>query len=531
MGFAMDTQFQESTNTQKSTPGWLTYLLSNKPHAFILLFLLILSSISFYTTYEGLIRFSYGSFSQTPTVFIVVLFLFVTVLQGMLLFSLYEMLHSRLVIKLLWLVVYLVTMGVSVFFSYSFYYNLFRADSYAFDNFSSQLNQIKKSAFDYQDSFLQIRNDTENLANYSRRRAEEERQRGGTCGYMSPPNSGPRSRYRDKEAKIFTALSSDITDLYDGVSTDIRKLENLVKTYAEQKNKTDDIQNQMNKIVQKLNRYKASGKVLNLTATLRDHMYNKRKTDGKDGLGYAIACPDENIDIKGTAIVKQVGAMPVVQDVVLFDPNSDREVLSRALTVFMQLPKAVFPEHILDKLFTKKTQVEADATKITPLDYAPLLLGGLIDLFIFIVGLADGLENRKRHWGLKSFSGKYMDVENISTMGQVANEELFLGDLRSHVHRNFWGYSLIIPSSTNNLTERTRGIQDLVEAMEAANLLAKPKRLNLAWETLAPSLQSSLSDLYQDANKRSYNRYKLPTSFWKELQQAYYSWHIYHEGK
>jgi len=385
----METPVYSKENADNNRrPAWLNYVLSNIPHTFILLFLLVLSSISFYTTYDGLIRFSYGSFSQTPTVFIIVLALFVTVLQGMLLFSLYEMLHTQILIKPLWLIVYLVTMGVSVFFSYSFYYNLFRADSYAFDNFSSQLNQIKSSALNYQDSFLQVRNDTEKLANYSRRRAEEERQRGGTCGYMSPPKSGPRSRYRDKEAKIFTALSSDISDLYDGVSTDIRKLEDLVKAYMENKDNkdnTDAIQNDMNKIVLKLNRYKISGKVSNLNSTIRDHMYDRRKTDGKDALGYAIACPDENIDIKGTAIVKQVKALPKVQDVVLFDPNSDVEVLSRALTVFMQIPKALLPESTLDKLFSKKTKTEADATKITPLDYAPLLLGGLIDLFIFIV--------------------------------------------------------------------------------------------------------------------------------------------------
>ena len=525
----MYTASQERITSKKQQPAWLSYLLTNKPHAFILLFLLVLSCISFYTTYDGLIRFSYGSFEQTPAVFVVVLFLFVTVLQGMLLFSLYEMLHSRFALKILWLFVYLVTMGVSVFFSYSFYYNLFRADSYAFDNFSSQLTEIKKSALNYQDSFLHIRNDTEKLANYSRRRAEEERQRGGTCGYMSPPKSGPRSRYRDKEAKIFTALSSDISDLYDEVSTDIRKLEGLVKAYTEQKDTTDDVQDQMNKMVQKLNRYKESGKVSNLTSTLRDHMYDRRKTDGKDSLGYAIACPDENIDIKGTAIVKQVGILPLVQDVELFDPDSDREVLSRALTVFMQIPKAILPGAWLDKLFSKKSQAEVDATKITSLDYAPLLLGGLIDLFIFIVGLADGLENKRRSWGLASFSGRFVDAEHIETMGQVANEEFFLTYFRSHVYRNRWGYSLAIPASTNNLSERTQGIHDLVEAMESSHLLSKPKRFNVPWVELPESLQSSLSELYSDANKRLYNRYKLPPAYWEELQQAYYSWHIYHD--
>lgn len=525
----MDLQTTHQETPLSNEPHGLQRLLGNKPHAFILLFLLVLSSISFYTTYDGLIRFSYGSFSQTPLIFIIVLFLFVTVLQGMLLFSLYELLHSRLFVKSLWLIVYLVTMGVSVFFSYSFYYNLFRAESYAFDNFSAQLKQIKNSALNYQEAFLQIKDDTEKLADYSRRRAEEERQRGGTCGYMSPPKSGPRSRYRDKEAKIFTALSSDISDLYDEVSADIRQLEDLVKNYAERKENTDAIQDQMNKVVQKLNGYKPSGKVLNLKSTLRGHMYDRRKTDGKDELGYPITCPDENIDIKGTAIIKQVDVMPEVQEVALFDPNSDREVLSRALSVFMQVPKALLPESFLNKLFLQKTREQAAATQITSLDYAPMLLGALIDLFIFIVGLADGLENRRRHWDMKAFSGRYIQLQDIETMGQVANEEMFLTTLRSHMAKSRLGISLFIPASTNALNDQSRGIMDLVEAMESSDMLNKPWRYNLGWNELPEQARHSLREIYADAEERLFSQYRMPNMVWKELQQAYYAWHIYHD--
>ena len=526
----MDSPYASPPADTVKTKDLFSRLFAHKAQVFILLFLLILSAISFYTTYDGLIRFSYGSFEQTPKVFVIVLFLFVTVLQGMLLFALYQMVHSLFFIKILWLTVYLVTMGVSVFFSYSFYYNLFRADSYAYDNFSSQLNHIKKSAINYQDSFLRIKQDTEKLADYSRRKAEEERQHGGTCGYISPPNSGPRSRYRDKEARIFTALSSDISDLYSDVSADIRKLEDLVKTFDEQSEDTEAIQEKMNKVVIALNSYRSSGKVLNLNTTIRDHIYEKRKTDSLDSLGYAIACPDENIDIKGTTIIKQINVLPDVTEVELFDPNSDREVLSRALSVFMSIPKALLPDSLLERFLPSKTILATDATKITPLDYAPLLLGGLIDLFIFIVGLADGLENNKRHWNLHNFNGRYLAANNIPSMSQVANEELFLTNLRSHLSRSFWHYRLYIPASTDDLNEQTQGIMDLVEAMEAANLIPKPKRLNMPWKSLPKALRSSLKPLYPSPETRLYNRYKIPSKVWKELQQAYYSWHIYHDN-
>lgn len=503
-----------------------TTALQNKPHLFILVFLLVLSCISFYTTYDGLIRFSYGSFDKTPAVFVVVLFLFVTVLQGMLLFSLFELLRSRIYLKVLWLIVYIVTMGVSVFFSYSFYYNLFRAESYAFDNFSSQLNRVKDSAQDYQNAFSQIKADTVNLANYSRKRAEEERQFGGTCGYQSAPKAGPRSRYRDKEERVFTALSDDITDLNKKVSADILQLEALVKNYQKDDQITDNIQNSMNKIVQRVNSYKENGKLINLSETLRDHMYEKRKTDGNHADGLPITCPDDNIDIKGTSILKQIDILPQVSDVELFDPDSDHEVLGRALTVFMQIPKALLPENFIKQFIPEKTVEQADATKITNLDYSPLILGGLIDLFIFIVGLADGLENRRYRWAQSSFKGRYIQSEDIPKFGDIANEPLFIEHLRNFIHRNRWGADIIIPSNPLTLPDSERGIFDLIEALEAFEILKNPKKQNLPLAALTVSMQNSLAYLFEDAEEREFTVYKLPNTIWRELQQAYYSYHL-----
>ncbi|HIO93170.1 MAG TPA: hypothetical protein EYG68_10070 [Leucothrix mucor] len=518
-----------TTETNSTTGSLLRVLIANPARTFIVLFLLVLSSISFYTTYDGLIRFSYGSFEQTPQVFIVVLFLFVSVLQGMLLFSLFEMLRTRILLKFTWLIVYVVTMGVSVFFSYSFYYNLFRAESYAFDNFSVQLSRVKNSALDYQDAFKSVQVNTNKLADYSRDKAEEEREKGGTCGYASAPNSGPRSRYRDKEDRIFKALSSDITGLYTDVSNDIIKLEGLVDQFNLKKMSTDDIQNEMNRIVQRLNGYKSNGNILNLTSTLRSHMYEGRVTDGIDPSGSPITCPDDNIDIKGTGIIKQVEVLPEVNEVKLFNPNSEKAVLSRALTVFMQIPKAIVPNSWLTNIFGKKTVENAEATKISAIDYAPLFLGGLIDLFIFIVGLADGIENRRSKWGNKRFKGRYINVNDIPSFSQVGNGYLFLDDFRKHIYRNRAGNHLVIPASMDKLSAEQRGVLDLAEALESAQMLNKPKVMNVEFSRLHPSIQASLNDVYTDAELRLYTRYILPKKLWDELQQAYYAWHINNE--
>ncbi len=508
----------------------LSYLIRNPARTFIVLFLLVLSSISFYTTYDGLIRFSYGSFSQTPIVFIIVLFLFVAVLQGMLLFALFEMLRSGWFVKPLWLLVYIVTMAVSVFFSYSFYYNLFRAESYAFDNFSIQLNDIKTSAQNYQRAFLEIRNDTNKLSDYSRNKAEEERQKGGTCGYYSSPSSGPRSRYRDKEEKVFNALSNNINDLYQNVSKDIEALEGLVKAYAKKEISTENVQSEMNKMVDTLNSYKQNGKVQNLNSTLRNHMYEKRKTDGFDNNRLPITCPDEHIDFSGTAIIKQVEHLPEVREVELFNPDSDRQVLTRALTVFMQLPKLFIPEETLQSLFGKMNEVDAAAQKITAQDYSPLVLGGLIDLFIFIVGLADGIENRRNRWKMRYFKGKHLSTEDIPSMVEVSDEFLFLTPLRRHLYRSGGGVYLYIPASTHAMNNEQQGVLDLVEALEASDLIAKPEEYNCVWEALPETIQDTFGAYYEHAENRYFTMYKVTPRVWRELQQAYYSWHLY-EGK
>ena len=518
----------EVTPQSKSFSFW-RLMVKNPARTFIMLFLLVLSSISFYTTYDGLVRFSYGSFEQTPQVFIVVLFLFVSVLQGMLLFSLFEMLRSRLVLKFTWLIVYIVTMGVSVFFSYSFYYNLFRADSYAFDNFSAQLLRVKNSALDYKDAFKSVQEDTSKLANYSRDKAKEERQRGGTCGYISPPNSGPRSRYRDKEERIFKALSSDITGLYNSVSQDIVELEKLMDKFNQKKMSTDDIQNEMNRTVQRLNGYKANGNILNLRTTLRAHMYEGRVTDGINSSNIPITCPDDNIDIKGTGIIKQIEVLPRVKEVKLFNPNSEKAVLTRALTVFMSIPKAIVPDSWLTNMFGQKSVGEADATKISSIDYAPLFLGGLIDLFIFIVGLADGIENQRRGWGDRRYKGRYININDIPSFAQVGNGYLFLDNFRKHIYRSRVGTHLVIPATMNNLTAEQRGVIDLAEALESAKMQGRPKSLNLEFSQLHKAIQASLLDEYEDAEQRLYTRYTLPKKLWNELQQAYYAWHINNE--
>lgn len=501
-------------------------LAKNPARVFILLFLFILSCISFYTTYDGLVRFSYGSFEQTPAVFIVVLFLFVSVLQGMLLFSLFEMLRTRILLKITWLSVYIVTMGVSVFFSYSFYYNLFRAESYAFDNFSSQLQRVKNSALDYRDAFKSVQSNTYKLAVYSREKAAEERARGGTCGYLSPPSEGPRSRYRDKEDLVFKGLSKDITGLFKAVSKDIKQLGDLVDQFNKKKMSTEAIQNEMNRTVQRLNAYKADSNILNLRTTLRSHMYEGRVTDGIGPKGIPITCPDDNIDFKGTGIIKQIEALPKVKEVKLFNPNSEKEVLTRALTVFMQIPKVLIPNSWLTNMFGKASLDNADATKISSIDFAPLFLGGLIDLFIFIVGLADGIENQRQKWGDKKYKGRYLSIDDIPIFAQIGNNYLFLDHFRRHIYRSRLGLHLVVPASTEQLTDSQRGVVDLAEAFESAKMLGTPRAMNLAFSQLHRSIQASLTDIYVDADQRLYTRYIVRKKFWDELQQAYYAWHV-----
>jgi hypothetical protein len=195
----------------------------------------------------------------------------------------------------------------------------------------------------------------------------------------------------------------------------------------------------------------------------------------------------------------------------------------------MSIPKAIVPDSWLASLFGKKSIEQADATKISSIDYAPLFLGGLIDLFIFIVGLADGIENQRRSWGDHRYKGRYISIQDIPSFAQVGNGYLFLDNFRKHVYRSRTGTHLVIPATMDNLTAEQRGVLDLAEALESASMLGKPRAMNMKFEQLHKGIQASLMDVYEGADSRLYTRYLLPKKLWKEFQQAYYAWHINHE--
>jgi hypothetical protein len=153
----------------------------------------------------------------------------------------------------------------------------------------------------------------------------------------------------------------------------------------------------------------------------------------------------------------------------------------------------------------------------------------LIDLFIFIVGLADGIENQHRNWGDRRYKGRYISITDIPSFAQVGNGYLFLDNFRKHVYRSRTGTHLVIPSTLEKLSPEQRGVLDLAEALESAKMLGKPKMLNAEFSQLHKGIKASLLDVYEDAEQRLYTRYTLPKKLWNEFQQAYYAWHINNE--
>ena len=131
---------------------------------------------------------------------------------------------------------------------------------------------------------------------------------------------------------------------------------------------------------------------------------------------------------------------------------------------------------------------------------------------------------------MRNFKGKYITSEDLPSMIEVSDEFLFMTHLRRHLYRTRKLLFLYLPSSNHELTDEQQGVLDLIEAMEAADLVGKPIESDYSWDSLPQTIKDTFERYYELNDQRLYTKYSIKPRLWKELQQSYYSWHLY-EGR
>lgn len=102
---------------------------------------------------------------------------------------------------------YAVLVAISVLLGYGFWFDLTAGAGLARETYRAATGDLLTPVTAFRQAYDQLARTAAELAQYSKRRAEEERQTGGTCGSDKRSGSGPRQRLRERDAATFTVFA------------------------------------------------------------------------------------------------------------------------------------------------------------------------------------------------------------------------------------------------------------------------------------------------------------------------------------
>ncbi len=389
---------------------------------------LILSLISFSTSYYGFISLVSDGMLLTKILFFAV----VGVIQLALVYSISQLylqeFFSRHVLRAsLLLVTYLLSLFISVLFSFNFYYKIFSASEFSQRNVTLQLERIKNSLEDAQSSFDSVYISLKKLSDYSMKESIEERTYGGTCDETKIPTPGPRSALREAESKLFQSHLSSFDELRKKVQSEITVIKKMLVNFNPKKDDVEKLEEQVNSRIAKINRVFRGGEITLLPKILAKHNGSERMS--MESLGRIISCPDSEISLKINTIGENLNALKMLKKVSFFDSNNQQQLIERTINVLL----AILP-------FTNTHVVALDKVKsptdVTQSDIKAIGLGFLVDFFIFFFTILAKEPYRARFFTDDSISYyiRY-DVRRI---------------LKPFVFESHFSYHLIIPNQLKN---------------------------------------------------------------------------------
>ncbi len=482
---------------------------------------LLLSLVSFYTSYDGLRHYMFGQTPQDASWGLLILLGFLVFLIQLLLIVALSRLTQRISLsnKVSMIFLYFIAMGFSVFLSYSYWYQAIQADNYAYNNFNTQLDDSLSDVGIYQDTFLNIKKIAEELAEYSQETALLEKNRGRTCGDNSSPGAGPRLSLRNSEEQLFTLMNNDISILNDQITHKINKLDSIRYGYSPESD-IKKLQKEMNIVIASVNRYKQTPALVKAKRALKEHSGEARNTLSvlHNETERPVSCPDTIITQKSQLLLERINELPALKNIRLFDVQNDREVMERALKVFLVIPSTVkgFVTPSTETVEDIEKKKSAEAVKSS--DFTPLILGVMIDLVIFFVGYSNGKYTQQRNYLSGNYHGQHFSVNDAIKINHVFNIKELRENLQWYHHQLGKKHLIIIPSDTYRQAEDSNK-RNLVSLMESllANRRVSLQALRVPFTTLPKNMRRRFADLAEDT---LFEFYHTTEEQWFDLLQS-----------
>ncbi len=389
---------------------------------------LLLSLISFSTSYYGFISLVSDGAWLTKILFFAV----VAVIQLALVYSISQLylqeFFSRHILRAsLLLITYLLSLFISVLFSFNFYYKIFSASEFSQRNVTLQLEEVKMGLEDAQSSFNSVYISLKKLSDYSMSQSIEERTYGGTCDETKIPTPGPRSALREAESKLFRSHLSSFDELKLKIMDETAVIKKMLLNFNPKKDNIEKLEEQVNNKIAHINRIFRSGEITLLEKILTNH--NGAKRMEMESLGRIISCPDSEISLKINTINENLNSLKMLKKVSFFDASDQQQLIERTINVLL----AIIP-------FTNTRVVALDKvsspTDVTQSDIKAIGLGFLVDFFIFFFTILAKEPYRARFFTEDNIM-KYLryDVRRV---------------LKPFVFESHFSYHLIIPNQRKN---------------------------------------------------------------------------------
>ena len=420
------------TITQTNRPSFFAFSLNKVVEFFeqhiTYQAVLVLSLISFSTSYYGFISLVSDGALLTKILFFAV----VGVIQLALVYSISQLyiqeFFSRYILRAsLLLVTYLLSLFISVLFSFNFYYKIFSASEFSQRNVTLQLEVIKNGLEDAQSSFNSIHLSLKKLSDYSMQRSIEESTQGGTCDETKIPTPGPRSALRKAESQLFQSHLSSVGELKDSVAQEITVIKKMLADFNPKKDNIEELEERVNNKISQINRLFRGGEISLLPKVIVKHSGSKRMR--MESLGRIISCPDSQITLKINTIIENLNSLQQLKRVTFFDASDQQQLIERTINVLL----AIIP-------FTNTHVVSIDKvsnpTDVTQSDIKAIGLGFLVDFFIFFFTIL----------AKDPYRARYFTDENIK---QYLRYDL-RRTLKPFVFEGHFSYHLIIPNQKKN---------------------------------------------------------------------------------
>ncbi len=443
-----------------------------------------------------------------------------------------------------WLVIYVFIMGLSVFFSYQFYYRFISAENFAKTTYVEAVNDIYGKAENFSRKFATAKEELGNLKTTSMHLKGVEDQVGGTCGNKAVTGCGVFCWLRATEANEFGMYADQIAELND-------KSQNIVKNIQFELDKfnPDTFSKQqlnINKLVGDANDLITESDIVNrikqgLAARENRHALMARNT--RDEVISDIDCSHENPEKIRPGIELALASLNQLQAVAapaLFDPHDEQLVQHRAWYVF----KSMF--------------ITGEDADISTLDRSPIFFGVSIDVLIFLLGLSGEItKHRKNILRLHPDDGKSLFAVSKAKIKQllinqfafVGSDEIFLlkllmeqrgvnaGEFFESLNSFSWQYNkryriFIVPLIKHNLTDPAKKNLALFEELMLTNPKLKIGMRDVSIQCDLLSMPDNHQDfvkgcLYNqelstaDFNNYQFTSYVMPTKVWHKFARVW----------